>query len=468
MPTPTSPQTSPVIAIVGRPNVGKSSIFNRLAGKRIAIVHDQPGVTRDRIEAECRATRHPARLLDTGGIGAPLDDGFAEQVRAEADVAIAAADLILLVVDGRDGLHPVDQDLANELRRGEKPVALVVNKIDEARHENLSAEFSRLGYDTLFAISAAHGRGFSPLIDWLDAGLAPLAAAADESSDREKAASAQPIHLALLGRPNVGKSSLANVLLGEQRAIVSDIAGTTRDSVDVAFEKGGIAYRLIDTAGLRPRGRRDTSVEVFSAMRTASSLERCDIALLVVEATGVTAQDRKIAKMILDAGKPCCILVNKFDLYHPGAPHRERIEALTEEVRRELFFLPHAPVAATSALKGKAVTRLFQMLDTVRLAARERIGTGPLNRLLQDALTANPPPLVSKRHRLKLLYATNATATEGSPVPVPTFMLFINRADLLSPTYRRYLENRIRQELPYPGLPIHFVLRTRRSEKARG
>jgi len=462
MPTP---HNSPVIAIVGRPNVGKSALFNRLAGRRIAIVHDQPGVTRDRLAAPCKLTRHPAQVVDTGGIGANLDDGFAAQVRVEAEIAIATADMILFVVDGLEGLHPIDQTLASELRRAKAPVALVVNKIDHPKHVNLPTDFARLGFAATLPVSAAHDIGMDALCGWLDEHLAAFAPAEGEQKTGGAGSSeAARIKIALVGRPNVGKSSLVNALLGERRTIVSKVAGTTRDAVDIPFEKGGIGYTLIDTAGIRPRGKRDTSVEVFSAMRTEHSLERCDIAVLVLEATGITAQDRKIANLVLDAGKPCCILLNKFDLFHPGAPHKARVEEATEMAKRELFFLDYAPLAMTSALDGKYLGRLFQSLDTIRKAAREGIATGPLNRMLQEAFTRNPPPLISKRHRLKLLYATNVTATEGGPVPVPTFMLFINRADLMTPTYRRYLENTIRAELPFPGLPLHFVLRTRRQQ----
>lgn len=455
------PLPPPTIAIVGRPNVGKSAIFNRLAGRRIAIVHDQPGVTRDRLFASCGVTTRAAQLVDTGGIGATLDDGFAAQVRAEADIAIETADLILLVVDGQEGLHPIDETLASELRRAHVPVALVVNKIDDPKHDMLPDEFSRLGFRTLIAVSAAHGRGFDPLVDWLDASLAalpePEAAAPEEQT-------ATPLKLAIVGRPNVGKSSLLNALLGKQRAIVSEVAGTTRDAIDVPLEHRGHHYLLIDTAGLRPRAKRDTSVEVFSAMRTEQSIRRADLVALVVDAAqGITAMDRKIAAKILEANKPCVIVLNKYDLFHPGGPTKERVEELTDQVSRDLFFISYAPFAAVSAKEKQHLGKFFQTIERVRQAAATEIPTGPLNRLLQEGMARTPPPLIANK-RFKLLYVTSATARDSSLLPVPTFLLFINRVDLLTETYKRYLENLVRAEHELTGLPIRFVLKPRRQD----
>ena len=454
------PARLPTIAIVGRPNVGKSALFNRLACRRIAIVHDQPGVTRDRLFASCEATNHPAQLVDTGGIGATLDDGFAAQVRAEADVAIETADLILFTVDGMEGLHPIDQTLAGELRRAQVPILLVVNKIDDPKHDLLPHEFTRLGFKSLVAVSCAHGRGFDPLIDWLDAELAKIPHVEEEAGPPAD----QVMKLAIIGRPNVGKSSLVNALLGKQRTIVSEVAGTTRDSIDVALEHRGKHYQLIDTAGLRPRSKRDTSVEVFSAMRTEQSIRRADLVALVIDAgQGITAMDRKIAGMILDAAKPCVIVLNKYDLFHPGGPTTERIEELTEQVRCDLFFLTYAPFAAVSAKEKQHLGKFFQTIEKVRQAALTPLPTGPLNRLLQDGLVRTPPPMIANK-RFKLLYVTSATAQEGSLLPVPTFLLFINRVDLLSESYQRYLENLVREEYGLTGLPIRFILKPRRVE----
>ena len=446
----------PTIAIVGRPNVGKSALFNRLAGRRIAIVHDQPGVTRDRLVAPCKGTTRRCQIVDTGGIGAALDDGFAEQVRAEADVAIGTADLVLFTVDGQQGLHPVDHTLATDLRRAGLPVALVVNKIDDPKHEFLPDEFSRLGFSALLPVSAAHGRGFSALLDWINDGLEALPPEEAEAEEESR-----PLKLAVVGRPNVGKSSIINALLGRQRTIVSEIAGTTRDAVDVPFRHQGKEFLLIDTAGLRPRSRRDTSVEVFSAMRTEQSIRRSDIVLLILDcAQGVTAQDRKIANIVLDAGKPCLMVLNKFDLFFPEGRKKERLEELEERVRRDLFFLDYAPFVAVSAKDRQHLGKIFQLIESIRTAADQPVPTGPLNRVLQDGMTRTPPPLVGKK-RFKLLYATSATSRENEGIPVPTFLLFINHAELLSKTYRRYLENLIRAQFPFSGLPIHFVLKSR-------
>jgi len=455
-----SPQ--PTIAIVGRPNVGKSALFNRLAGRRIAIVHDQPGVTRDRLVAPCRATARPCELVDTGGIGAALDDGFAEQVHAEADVALGTADLVLFTVDGQQGLHPVDQALASDLRRAGLPVALVVNKIDDPKHDLLSDEFLRLGFAATLPVSAAHGRGMVALAEWLDAELGKLPPAEAPSAEPAVA-----LKLAIVGRPNVGKSSLINALLGKKRTIVSEIAGTTRDAVDVPFRHQGKDYLLIDTAGLRPRARRDTSVEVFSAMRAERSIRRADLALLVVDAAeGVMAQDRKIANLVLDAGKPCLVVLNKFDLFFPEGRKKERLEELEERVRRDLFFLDYAPFVAVSAKDRQHLGKVLERVEAVRAAAREVVPTGPLNRTLQEGMLRNPPPLVGRR-RFKLLYATDATPRETGGIPVPTFLLFINHSRLLTQTYRRYLENLIRAQFPFPGLPLHLVLKSRQTDEEK-
>jgi GTP-binding protein len=306
----------PTVAIVGRPNVGKSALFNRLAKRRIAIVHDQPGVTRDRLSAPCLATRTRCDVVDTGGIGATLDDGFAAQVTLEADIAIQTADLILLVVDAQEGLTPIDQALAGKLRQAGVPVLLVINKVDDKKHESAFAEMASLGLGEGLAVSAEHGRGFGALAEAIDAQVEPLASEIEEAVEE---AEEKGIRLAVVGKPNAGKSSLVNAILRDERTIVSDIAGTTRDAIDLPYDFDGERFTLIDTAGLRQRSRRDSSVEVFSAMRTEKAIRRCDLCLLVIDlAAGVSAQDRKIAQLILKEKKPCLIVLNKFDLFHPG------------------------------------------------------------------------------------------------------------------------------------------------------
>ncbi len=446
------------IAIVGRPNVGKSAIFNRLAGRKIAIVHDQPGVTRDRISAPCKITKHRCDVVDTGGIGATLDDDFAEQVTFEADVAIATATLILFVVDAHEGITTIDMALSQKLRKAKAPVVLLINKVDHDKHESSWSDFAKLGLGTGLAISAEHGRNFYLLTDAIDAAIEPFA---EEQSPDEK----QPegMRIAIVGKPNAGKSSLANAILNDQRTIVSDVAGTTRDAIDLpcVFQKE--TFTLIDTAGLRPRSRRDSSVEVFSAMRTEKAIRRADLVLLVIDlAAGITAQDRKIAQLILEEKKPCLIVLNKFDLYHPGAKRKARIEDATEHVRRELFFLDYAPFVIVSAKENEAVEQVLKQSIRIRNESRKIPGTGQLNRILQAAIEKNPPPIDSKlRKRMKLYYATIAKDRTSEVVPVPTYILFLNEKALLKDSYKQYLTHQLRDAHPAPGIPTLFSPRSR-------
>lgn len=453
--------TLPRLAIVGRPNVGKSAIFNRLAGRRISIVHDQPGVTRDRIATEVTRARIPYELCDTGGIGAVLDDGFAEQVKTEADIAIAASDLILFAVDAREGLHPVDREIARLLRSSGRPVLLLVNKVDTAKTDPLTLEFAALGFATQLDLSAAHGRNFGELEEEIHGALASMGFTA---GPKDGTAGAEPVKIAIVGRPNVGKSSLINALLNDHRAIVSDVAGTTRDALDVPYERDGIPYLLIDTAGIRKRTRRDTSVEVFSVMRSEKSIRRADICLLVIDASsGVTSQDRRIAKIVIDENKPCIVVLNKFDLYHPDAKYRDRIEQFREELGDDLFFLPYAPKVAISAKHRDHLGKIFEAVARVVEASAEPVPTGALNRLLHHAIERNPPPVRTGK-RLKLLYATQRREDEPRRVPVPEYLLFVNHAALLTRTYERFLENQIRSEYPMEGLPFVFEVKSRVSE----
>ncbi len=452
----------PRIAIVGRPNVGKSAIFNRLAGRRISIVHDEPGVTRDRIAVEVKKAEIPYELCDTGGIGAILNDGFADQVRAEADIAIAAADLILFVADAREGLQPIDREISLHLRASGTKVLLLVNKVDTEKTDPLTHEFSALGFETQIDISAAHGRNFGDLEHAIHTELDGMgfSAAEDEEDDAELA----PVKIAIVGRPNVGKSSLINALLNDHRAIVSDVAGTTRDAVDVPYERDGNPYLLIDTAGIRKRTKRDTSVEVFSVMRSEKSIRRADICLLVIDASsGVTSQDRRIAKIVIDENKPCIVVLNKFDLYHPDAKYRDRIDQFREELGDDLFFLPYAPKVAISAKQRDHLGKIFEAIGKVLKAAAEPVPTGALNRLLHLSIERNPPP-VRMGKRLKLLYATQRREDEPGRVPVPEYLLFVNYAELMTRTYERFLENQIRSEYPMEGLPFVFAVKSRVSE----
>ncbi len=450
----------PTVAIVGRPNVGKSALFNRLAGRKIAIVHDQPGVTRDRISAPSKATQIACTLVDTGGIGGNIDDGFDAQVTIEADIAMETADLILFVVDAHDGLTPVDQGLAQKLRKAKPPVMLVMNKVDDPKHENASDDFARLGFKSIHFVSAEHGRNFGRLCDKIDEILAPLV---QEIEADAEVAETVGIKLAIVGKPNAGKSSLVNAILKDERTIVSKIAGTTRDAIDLPYTFQGEKFTLIDTAGLRPRGKRDNSVEVFSAMRTEKAIRRSDLCVLVIDLeAGITSMDRKIAQTILEEKKPCLIVLNKFDLFHPGANRTARLEEATAHVRKELFFLHYAPFVACSAKTGGSVEHVIKESLKIRKGAQNIPGTGQLNRIIQAAIEDTPPPIDGKlKKRLKLFYATAATNEKYSVIPVPTIVLFVNDKRLMATSYEAYLTNRFRAAHPAPGIPIVFSVRSR-------
>ena len=475
--------TNRTAAIVGRPNVGKSSLFNRLAGRKIAIVHDQPGITRDRLAAEC-APDHgdPFEIIDTGGIGSKVDGSFSDRVRVEAEIALAAAAVVLFVVDGRAGITPVDQELARLLRRADKTVLLVINKIDQDMHIPHEAEFSRLGFPESYGVSAAHGRGINPLVASVQRHLGPLShepEADDAEQPTEEAEDGaaparvgRPPRLALVGRPNVGKSSLTNAILGQERTIVSEVAGTTRDAVDVACRFNGRDYVLIDTAGIRHRGKHDNSAEIFSVMRSEESIRRADLCVLVIDASaGITSQDRQIAGLIQKANKACVVAVNKWDLLAPPEGSDQSVRKFREEwleaARAELFFMSFAPLVAISALKAEGVGRVFTAVEKTRRAATEKIGTGPLNRLLHAAVELQPPPTRANR-RFKLLYATQLADKSSSPVPVPVFLLFVNDPGLLVDSYRKYLENKLREQYPFPGLPVLLKQRGREAKDAPG
>lgn len=452
--------SSRTVAIVGRPNVGKSALFNRLAGRKISIVHDMPGVTRDRISAECRLGRDPFTILDTGGIGAEVDADFTEQVHAEVDIAMGTSNLILFIVDGQQGLTPVDQELARLLRRTDKPLILVVNKIDHSKHTDYPVEFSRLGFQPIMAVSAEHGRGIAELVDRVDA-LLPAPSNSGEAAERSR-----PVKIAIVGRPNVGKSSITNALLQDERTLVSPIAGTTRDAVDIPYQRGDQQFILIDTAGIRARGKVSDSVEVFSVMRSEGSIRRADLCCLVIDASaGVTSQDKKIAGMIQEARKPCVVAINKWDLVEERTSNKEELNALLEEIRSELFFLDYAPMVLLSAKTGASMQRLFKRIENVREASRRRIGTGPLNRLLKTAMTSHPPGTRSGR-RFKVLYATQPEPETQSAIPIPEVVLFVNEEQLLDQSYRRFLEARIREQEPWEGLPIRFHFREREAKGA--
>jgi GTP-binding protein len=452
-------RSSRQVAIVGRPNVGKSALFNRLAGRNIAIVHDQPGITRDRISALSKRGAAPFTIWDTGGIGGHGETELLEEVRSAADAAMREADVILFMVDAQQGLTPVDRELARLLRRAKRPVVLVVNKIDHPKHEDLAGEFSQLGFAEVISISAAHGLGIDSLVEVVER-LLPKSEIRDQKSEITA-----PLALAIVGRPNVGKSSLINAILSDRRTIVSDLPGTTRDAVDIAYRHGADEFLLIDTAGIRPRGKHSSSVEVFSVMRAERTIRRADLCILVIDATmGVTAQDKKIAALMQKSHKPSLLLVNKWDLVKTERDAKGTLAKLIKETRERLFFLPFAPILVASALTGENVDRLFSAIRKIRRAAHARLSTGVLNRLLREAFAANPPPM-SGNKRMKLFYATQARGTTERALATPEFVLFVNDPQLLGETYARYLEAQIRAAQPFPGLPLMLNFRPR-SERA--
>jgi GTPase len=444
----------PAVAIVGRPNVGKSALFNRLIRRKVAIVHDQPGITRDRISAVCASGTQPFVLWDTGGIFGAGEAELTAQVRRAAEEAFCDSDLLLFVVDAKEGLSPIDEELAHMLRKSQKPVVLVINKIDNEKHEPLAAEFDSLGFKSSIAISAEHGRGVLDLLGAIDR-LLPSPTVDSRSTTDESLA------VAILGRPNVGKSLLINSIVRSERAIVSELPGTTRDAVDVLYQRGGRAFVFIDTAGIRRRGRQSTSVEIFSVMRAERSIRRADLCILIVDLTaGVTAQDKRIAGLIQAARKPAIVVLNKWDLVKPNRNQKQTISKLVEAARQRIFFLDYAPVLVTSSLTGEHVSKLFGVIEKIQRAGRQHVGTGILNRLLRQAFEANPPATVRAR-RLKLFYAAQSKGQEDEQLQTPEFVLFVNDPRLLSQTYERYLESRIRQAQPFPGLPITLTLRPR-------
>jgi GTP-binding protein len=474
-----------LIAIVGRPNVGKSALFNRIARQRIAIVHDEPGVTRDRISVEAEWNGRSFTLVDTGGLGLmrgeKARDVIVQAAFEQVELAIEAAAVIILVVNLQEGVVPLDREVAQRLHRAGKPVLVAINKADNDQSEASADVFTELGFAQNFPVSAIHQRGISALMDAAVALLPAETAAAPETQGAPPPVPA--LKLAIIGRPNVGKSSLINALTHSKRVIVTPIPGTTRDAVDVPFtvETGGARqdYILIDTAGVRQERRVDDSVEYYSVRRTEESIARCDIAVLMVDAeAGVTSQDKKVAGKIVERNKACLIIVNKWDLVGPEVD-AARKEANREEKRRDtrregqdappltlgefggwvqeqLFFLDYAPVIFTSAKTGFHLDRLLESVRYVTAQLRQKIPTGILNRTLKDAIERQQPAS-SAGHRLKFFYATQVSQ---SP---PVFLLFVNKENLFSDQYKKYLSNQMRAAFGYEGCPI--VLRAREREQ---
>ena len=434
----------PLVAIVGRPNVGKSMLFNKLTGKRLSIVEDTPGVTRDRLYAQAEWRSRTFDLVDTGGIEPDTDDQILSFMREQAEIAIAAADVIIFVCDIRTGMTAADQDVAGMLQRSGKPVVLAVNKMDSTGHTNPDIyEFYNLGLGDPHPISAVHGHGTG---DLLDACFQYFPPETEEEEDDEV------VKVAIIGKPNVGKSSLTNRLLGEDRVIVSNVAGTTRDAVDSYLENETGKYLIIDTAGMRKKSKVDDRVEKFSVLRAAMAIERSDVCLILIDANeGVTEQDTKVAGMAHEAGKACIIVVNKWDAVEKVDKTMKRME---EEVRRDLSYMTYAPVIFLSALTGQRVNKLFDLIQAVVNQAALRIPTGVLNQVLADAQARVQPP-TDKGRRLKIYYMTQIG------VKPPHFVIFCNDAKLFHFSYQRYLENQIRSTFALTGTPIRITIRQR-------
>ena len=481
---------SGLIAIVGRPNVGKSALFNRIVGRRIAIVHDQPGVTRDRVTAEAEWRGHAFTLVDTGGIGLlrgeKANDVIARAALDQVELAIESANVILLIVNAQEGVVPLDREVAQRLRRSGKPILVVANKVDTSRTEKDADEFAELGFEKIFPVSAIHGRGVEELMEAAAAllpGVSSQQSAVSSKPDNDTDTPATDhqllttdssvLKLAIIGRPNVGKSSIINALTQSERVIVSPIPGTTRDAIDVPFEveTDGVRQRyvLIDTAGMRKTRRVGDSIEFFSVQRAEDSIARCDIVILVLDAEmDITEQDKKIADVIVENRKACIVVVNKWDLFDQNVRqareqeiarrHRkERREGQEKEmstlgefglwVQNRLFFLDYAPVIFTSAKSGFHLDRLLEAIRYVTAQLRQKIPTAILNRTLRDAVERRQP-VSATGNRLKFFYATQV---KQSP---PTFLLFVNRDELFSVQYKKYLAGELRKAFGYEGCPI--------------
>ena len=432
-----------LIAIVGRPNVGKSMLFNKLTGQRTSIVEDTPGVTRDRIYGDCEWCGRTFSLVDTGGIEPNTENDMLKFMRRQAVIGIELADAIVMVVDVKSGVTAADMDVATMLRKSGKPVALAVNKCDSVGYYNPDVfEFYSLGIGDLFETSAVHGHGTGDLLDWCIAQL-PEENGEDEEDDI--------IKVAIVGKPNVGKSSLLNRILGEERVIVSDVAGTTRDAIDSYFENETGKYCFIDTAGMRRKSRIDDIIEKYSNMRTISAIERSDVCLILVDANeGVTEQDTKIAGLVHEAGKAAIIVVNKWDAVDNKETNTMRDMEL--DVRKDLSYMTYAPVVFISALTGSRVDKIFAMIQEVHKQNTSRITTGQLNSILAEA-TARVQPPSDKGRRLKIYYMTQASTKP------PHFIIFCNDARLFHFSYQRYLENQIREVFGLKGTPVRITIR---------
>ena len=440
----------PLVAVVGRPNVGKSTLFNAIAGEPIAIVKDTPGVTRDRIYADCTWLDKSFTLIDTGGIEPETSDMLLRHMREQAEVAIETADVIVFLTDVRQGVVDADYGVADMLRRSGKPVVLAVNKVDNVqKFGNDVFEFYNLGMGDPVGVSAASRLGIGDLLDAVCAHFPDSAGAEEEEDDRPR--------IAIVGKPNVGKSSIVNRLCGEERVIVSDIAGTTRDAIDTAVVRNGQEYILIDTAGLRRKNRIREDLERYSIIRTVAAVERADVVVLVIDASeGVTEQDAKIAGIANERGKGIIVAVNKWDKVEKTD---KTMKEFTEKVQSTLSFMPYAEYIFISAVTGQRLNKLFELIDMVRSSQTLRIQTGVLNEIITEATVMKQPPS-DKGHRLKIFYSTQVA------VKPPSFVLFVNSKELMHFSYLRYLENRIREAFGFRGTALRFFVRERAGKDA--
>ena len=439
--------SKPMIAIVGRPNVGKSMLFNKLIGKRMSIVEDTPGVTRDRIYGECEWSGRKFTIVDTGGIEPSTDNMILAFMREQAQIAIDNATVIVFVTDIKTGMTASDQDVAYMLQRSGKPIVLAVNKMDSVGTVNPDFyEFYNLGLGDPIAVSAVHGHGTG---DLLDECMKYFPEEVEEEEDEDV------IQVAIIGKPNVGKSSLTNRILGQQRVIVSNVAGTTRDAIDSYFENETGKYNFIDTAGMRKKSKVDDAIEKYSVLRATMAIERSDVCLIMIDAQdGVTEQDTKVAGLAHEAGKACIIVVNKWDLIEKDG---KTMDHMREEIRRDLSYMTYAPILFISAMTGQRVQRLFELINYVHEQASMRITTGMLNSILADAQTRVQPP-TDKGRRLKIYYMTQVG------IRPPHFVTFCNDKQLFHFSYRRYLENQIRGVFGLEGTPIIMTVRQKGEE----
>ena len=441
----------PIIAIVGRPNVGKSTFVNRLVGKRQSIVDDRPGVTRDRIYFDVEWQNKPFTVIDTGGIIPGDEDEIMLSIYDQAKIACEEADKIIFIVDGLEGVTPVDSDIANILRQSSKPIFLAVNKVDSHNQITMISDFYSLAIGEPIAISALHGSG--GVGDLLEEITSDFSYDVEEDEDKT-------IKIAIVGRPNAGKSSIVNALLGEKRVIVSDVSGTTRDSIDSRLTYNDQEFVIIDTAGIRKKAKVDYGVEKFAVDRAIRSIRECDVALMVIDATeainGISDQDKKIASIITDAGKGMVIAINKWDLIEDKKSNT--INKFEEKIAREIPFLDYVPKIYISAVTHQRLNQIFTRVVEVQKERSKRVSTGLLNKVINEAYALNPPQTIRNK-RLKIMYSTQAA------IEPPTFILFANNEDLMKDHYKRYMENKLREAFGFMGTPIRISVRTRSEKK---